>query len=481
MRCPCLSIALALVLPPSSLGQAPVRPDFAQKLQHCRASGLEEEVFCGRYEVRENRRDPSGRTIALNLVVLPATTDSVASDALVFLAGGGVVPATRYAGFLARAFPNLRRHRDILLADQRGTWNSNPLSCDQPDGASAGLAGIGEVIVATRGCRDALAERADLRAYNTAVAMDDLDAVRGWLGYQAVNLYGVSYGTKAAQVYLRQHPGRVRSAVLYGVVPLSVPSQLDLASSAQASLERVFGLCARDAACGAAFPNLPAEFDSLLSRLAREPTTLEPPSGSIRETRITDRALRDLVQSMLGAARAIERLPLLIHSAYLGDYHPVALALAGKGQPPPPPAPRGLFLSIICSEAIPQIDAHDVSQATRGSFFGDAPVRSQMRFCADWPRASLPNGFWVPVRAQVPVLALSGDLDPITPPRYGEVVVQNLANGLHIVLPNRSHNDVDPCITSMFEGFLIAGGAAGLDTSCVAASTPLRFATKEDS
>jgi hypothetical protein len=74
-------------------------------------------------------------------------------------------------------------------------------------------------------------------------------------------------------------------------------------------------------------------------------------------------------------------------------------------------------------------------------------------------------------------LAISGDLDPITPPFYAESVVLGLENGLHIVVPNRSHNDVDPCITGLFEQFLIAGSAAGLDTSCVALPRPLHFAT----
>jgi hypothetical protein len=193
---------------------------------------------------------------------------------------------------------------------------------------------------------------------------------------------------------------------------------------------------------------------------------------------ITDRAVRDLVQGMLGSARGVERLPLIIHLAHTGDYLPMARALVGDGPAPPPGAPRGVFLSLICSEAIPQVHRDDVDRLTRGTFFGDAPVRSQMELCADWPRAPLPPDFWEPVRASVPVLALAGDLDPITPPRYAELVTANLKRGRYLLLPNRSHNDVDPCVTSLFEHFLIAGSDAGLDTSCVALPAPLRFATQ---
>ena len=58
-----------------------------------------------------------------------------------------------------------------------------------------------------------------------------------------------------------------------------------------------------------------------------------------------------------------------------------------------------------------------------------------------------------------------------------ESVVRSMKHGIQLVVPNRSHNDVDPCITSMFESCLIAGSAAALDTSCVALPHPLHFAT----
>ncbi len=456
--------------------EAPARSELRRKLQPCQVAGGVDSVLCGSFEVPEVRGAAGSRRLALHVVLLPATTDSVFSDPLVFLAGGGVVPATRYAGFLSRAFPTLRRHRDILLVDQRGTWNSNPLSCEPAAGPAPGrVAGIMD----PRDCLSMLMQRADLRAYSTAIAMDDLDAVRDWLGYPTVNLYGVSYGTKAAQVYLKQYPDHVRSAVLYGVVPLAARSQLDLATFAQKSLERVFALCGADASCHAAFPNLDAEFDSVLIRLSRTPARVRAPAttGEAQSVQVTDRMFRDLVQTRLGSARGIERLPQLIHAAYSGDYGPVAAAVLGDGPPPQPPAPPGVFFSILCSESIPLIDPSSIPRATAGTFFGDGPVRSQIDICAEWPRAVLPRDFWEPVCADVPVLAITGDLDPITPPSYGEMVIQHLSNARHIVVPNRSHGDVDSCITSLFERFLSAGRFDGLDTTCVTSPMPIHFAT----
>ena len=475
MKTTLVALAVLVLAPAREAGsQAPARSDLQHKLEACQVAGVKDPALCGHYEVPEVRGAEGSRRVKLNIVVLPATTDSIAGDPLVFLAGGGVVPATRYAGFLTRAFPTLRQHRDILLIDQRGTWNSSPLACEPGPGPASedGAASI-------RSCLDDLTKRADLRAYSTAAAMDDLDAVREWLGYRTISLYGVSYGTKAAQVYLKQHPQRVRSVVLYGVVPLSAPTQLDLAANAQRTLERVFALCATDATCQAAFPSLGVELDSTLARLARAPATasLERSGAPAQTIEVTDRMLRDVVQTMLGSARSIERLPRLIHAAYGGDYRSVGRVALGDGPLSLPPAPRGVFFSILCAESIPLIEPSRVAPATAGTFFGATPVQSQIDACAEWPRAALPAGFWEPARADVPVLAITGDLDPITPPSYGELVTSSLRNARHIVIPNRSHGDVDPCITTLFERFLIDGGAGGLDTSCAAVQAPLRFAT----
>jgi pimeloyl-ACP methyl ester carboxylesterase len=471
----------ALGLTVSAQGQAPTRARLASKLQPCSLPGVESGALCGKFSVPETRGAVDGRNIALNIVVLPATSDSVASDALVFLAGGGVVPATRYAAFLTRALPALRRNRDVVLIDQRGTWNSNPLACGPPAPTTdGGPPRSDRMAAATIACRDSLAAHADLRAYTTPAAVEDVESVRAWLGYNQVSIYGVSYGTKVAQVYLRAHPDRIRAAAIYGVVPVSQPSQLDLARSAQSSLDRVFNLCTADEGCRSAFPGLKVEFDSLLRRLTATPArvSLERPDGAAIPVTITDRSVRDLIQAMLGGARSIERLPMLIHEAFTGQYSALARAIVGDGPPPPPGPPRGVFLSILCSEAIPQVRDADIEAATSATFFGDVPVRSQLAACATWPRATLSSDFWQPVRSNVAVLAMSGDLDPITPPRYGDLVARSLGNARHVVLPNRSHNDVDPCITSLVEQFLIAGSAERVDTSCVARAAPLRFATQ---
>jgi len=451
------------------------------KLTPCRVSDVDEEVLCGRYEVFENRVAGTGRKIGLNIVVLPAKTPDVAPDPLVFLAGGGVAPATRYAGFLSRAFPGLRLRRDILLIDQRGTGASNPLDCElSTDPANAEYRDEARFLEAVRRCRKELERKADLREYTTPVAMDDLDEVRAWLGYPRLNLYGVSYGTQAAMVYLRQHPEHVRSVVLQGVLPLDVPMWLEFPRSSQQALELAFAACARQQGCHDAFPNLAQEFSTLLKRLAEKPVKVKVRKPETRlevEVPIDAEILRGFVFSVLYSAERIHDLPLLIHLAHAGDYQPLARKLASRGESG---IPKGIYLSIVCSEEIPLFDPAALPAATADTFVGGFRLGREVLACREWVRGWLPKDYWAPVPSNVPALILAGALDHVTPPRFGERVARSLTNARPLVLPNRGHNDTDPCVSGMIQAFVTAGGLAGLDTSCLAKTEDLSFALRAD-
>jgi pimeloyl-ACP methyl ester carboxylesterase len=429
----------------------------AGKLSPCHLPGLDEEARCGRYEVFEDRVAGKGRKLSLNVVVLPARGPDVAPDPLVFLAGGGVAPATRYAGFLAGAFPSLRAHRDILLVDQRGTGGSNPLDCElSRDDTNPDYRDDARWVKAVRRCRQSLEPKADLRLYTTPIAMDDLDEVRAWLGYARLNLYGVSYGTRAAMVYVRQHAERVRAVALQGVIPVDAPVWLEGPRSAQASLDLVFQ------AAHAAFPELEKEFAALLARLVEKPV-----AG------IDDRMLRDFAWRSLFGADRIHDLPLLIHRAHAGDFAPLAARITPKG---PSGIPNGIYLSLVCSEDIPRFDPAALPSAAAGTFWGAFRIARDVSACREWPAGRLPPGFEKPISSTVPALLMNGALDHITPPRYGLRVARTLANAYHLVLPGRGHNDVDPCVTGIVESFFAAADASKLDTSCLARTPELTFA-----
>ena len=427
------------------------RDAFVGKLAPCRVAGVEHEAICGKREVLENRTAGTGRTIALNIVVLPATTDSVVDDAVVFLAGGGVVPATRYARFLSTAMPELRRHRDIVLVDQRGTGASNPLTCDRASlDTATGLPPDERYLRYITACRASLATRADVRFYTTSLAMQDLDDVRSWLGYKTLDLYSASYGTSAAATYVRRYPDRVRTVVMHGVVPLDVPMQVDLARSAQQTLDAVLDRCASDAACRAAYPDLRAELARVLAGNAGQP-------------------FREALNGALAVTPSLRNVPMMIHDAATGAAPPLEPLPAGAE-----PAPLGVRLALLCSEGLAHVDTSAIARATAGTFLGDFPVRFQLRWCDGWPTAPLPSDFRTPFRSATPALLLTGELDPVTPPAYADRVLAWFTNGTALRLPHRSHSDMDPCVSGLIEAFIVSGGARR-DASCLTAPPPLSF------
>ncbi len=330
---------------------------------------------------------------------------------------------------------------------------------------------------AVRRCRKELERKADLRYYTTPLAMDDLDEVRGWLGYPRLNLYGVSYGTKASMVYLRQHPERVRAVVLQGVVPLDVPMWLEAPRNSQQALDQAFAACARQQGCHNAFPNLAQEFSTLLKRLAEKPVKVKVSKPETREeveVPIDAEILRVFVSSVLYSAERIHDLPLLLHLAHAGDVQPLARRLASRGENE---IPKGIYLSIVCNEEL-HFDASALPAAAAGTFTGAFRVGRDVLACGEWTRGWLPKDYRTPVQSNVPALILTGALDHATPPRYGERLARSLTNARHLILPNRGHNDTDPCVSGMIQAFVAAGGLEGLDTSCLAKTEDLSFALR---
>jgi pimeloyl-ACP methyl ester carboxylesterase len=187
---------------------------------------------------------------------------------------------------------------------------------------------------------------------------------------------------------------------------------------------------------------------------------------------IGDREARDLVYSLLYAMPLATQIPMVVHRAMAGDFDAFA-------EPPPGPGeiPRGVFLSLLCSEELARVDRSRAAEAARGSFFGEWPLRQQLAWCDVWPKGRVPESFWAPVASEAPVLVMTGTFDSTTPPRYGDMVARSLGRATTLTLPNRAHNDLDACVMGLVQAFVARGSAHGLDTSCLASTPPLRFPT----
>ncbi|MGH8227361.1 MAG: alpha/beta fold hydrolase, partial [Steroidobacteraceae bacterium] len=245
------------------------------------------QAQCGYLSVPENpfAANGRGRQIRLFVARIPAVSLHARPDPLFLLAGGpGAAAATLYTE-AAAPFARIHRDRDIVLVDQRGTGRSNGLFCKSEDDASLG-SGTGSstlgpepstsaVVADARQCLAALSKHADVAFYTTSVAVRDLDRVRAALGYGKIDLYGVSYGTRVAQEYLRRFPRHVRAVILDGVVPPQIALGAALPLNAQHALDAIFTRCIQDRACDARFGDPAAMSHRLRSALALAPVQVQ--------------------------------------------------------------------------------------------------------------------------------------------------------------------------------------------------------------
>jgi pimeloyl-ACP methyl ester carboxylesterase len=425
------------------------------------------DAYCGNFRVFEDRQSRTGRQISLKIVILPAVANDPKPDPLFFLAGGPGQAAAEMADAVKQAFSRVQRDRDVVLIDQRGTGKSHPLDCrDDDETLRAVLEPAEQSMQRLRKCLAAY--DADVRLYTTPIAMDDLDDVRAWLGYDRINLYGGSYGTRAALVYMRQHGEHVRASILDSVAPTDMRLPLYAARDAQRALDKLLSDCDGDARCHAQYPNLRDRVRALMERLDRHPVharLVHPRTGIAEEADVDARFVSTVLFGALYSPTTASILPVLIDRAEHDDFQGLlALGLAGDGESN---VSVGMQLSVLCSEDYPRVSQEEVAQATSGTIFGAHLFTGQMRACEFWPKGHIDPSYYEPVVSDVPTLILSGDLDPVTPPTWGQSVAQHLHHVKHVQVPASGHGVIGTaCGWQLVQAFLDTANPEALDTSC---------------
>ena len=456
-------------------------PGGLSKLKPCRLDGIDEQLFCGKLTVFENRETRSGRTIDLNIVVLPALDQKTKAEPLFDLAGGPGASSVDRADFYAGPGKEYRRGRDVVCVDQRGTGKSNRLSISREKTPQYYLSEMFPVDY-VKEMRHALEKRADLTKYTTSIAMDDLDDVRTWLGYDRINLFGGSYGTQAALVYMRRHPDHVRSAILLAVAPTDLKMPLHHSESAARAMDLLLSECEQDSACHAAFPQIRDDWNNVLAQLEKQPARVEySPPGKSAPTivEIQRGVFAEKIRTWMYRRDQAARIPMIVHHAANGDFVPFLQQAVAPSIPDF--VADGMYLSVTCAEDVPFINREEAAQLTAGNPFGNYRVFQQTRACGMWPRGEIPTDFLEPVSSNAPVLIFSGNMDPVTPPKYGEEVAKHLRNSRHIIIAEAGHGDdglKDPgCVDRIAIEFLGKGDAKNLDASCVEGMAPPPFVT----
>ena len=448
---PALLLLLLLLLPP---------PLQAQPLQACRLKGIERAVQCGQVEMPENPDTPTGRRLTIHFAVVPALAKNKAPDPLFVFAGGPGQAAMQVAGPLQPVLAQINARRDIVYVDQRGTGRSNALECGRPRRTLPLAESVdpARAIVELASCVARLP--ADPAQYATWIAVRDIDAVRQALGAAQINLWGGSYGTRAALEYLRQFPQHVRSVVLDGVAPAAMALPASFAVDSEAALQNLVERCRSEPACSRLHPTLAADIDALLKGAAggTRVTVAHPVTGAPESLTIDRTALAGMLRSPLYVPQLAAVLPHALARAGRGDWNPLLAlhtALAGGVQDN---FAEVMHFAVVCAEDLPRVGPAEMA-ASRATRFGTGFLDLYGQACRKLPVRPVPPAFYEPPTANVPVLILSGGADPVTPPRHGEAIARALPNVRHFVAPHLGHGvSGQGCAPELIGRFVRAAG-----------------------
>jgi pimeloyl-ACP methyl ester carboxylesterase len=485
-------LSLVLALPVSADAARTGSPASRLSLAACDIPKHEENnpapgetiaVRCGTFAVPENRTAGRGRMLPLKVIVIPSLAPRAATKAPIFYLSGGPGQAATEATWLAGSWH--RDEHDVVLVDLRGTGEGTALDCpsgrsdDDPQSFLRPYLSQGTGFAA---CRDELSKRADLTQYTTTIAMMDVDELRQALGHERIAIEGGSYGTRAAMEYIRLFPGRVHSAVLYSLVPVENRAPLFHARAAQRAYDLMVGQCEAEAPCRAAYPDLKSHASTIMRRLEAQParvTIPNPATGQTTEVTLTASGFADALRVMLYGIENERRVPLLLSRALAGDYRPFATAGLESNRGFSKAIRTGLLLSFTCAEDTWRIRPEEVGRESAGSFLGSVRVRAQMAACSVWPKGKVPAGYYRPPVSRVPVLLVSGNLDPVTPPEWGEIARRRFPNSVHAVVPGGTHTPTNACIEGLARTLFATGSVKGLDPGCVAREPIPPFALPE--
>ncbi|MBN8716256.1 MAG: alpha/beta fold hydrolase [Stenotrophomonas sp.] len=427
------------------------------------------EALCGTYAVPEDRTHPAARKITLNLAWLqPTANGEQQPDPVFFLAGGPGQSAVDTFPAMDPVFKEVRKHRSVILVDQRGTGHSNLLSCrpsKDDDDADTSPAAMQAQAAA---CAAELSKKADLRFYTTTDAVADLDAVRQAIGAKQINLVGVSYGTRVAQQYAMRHPQATRSIVLDSPVPNKLGLGNIFARNLDDALTLQFGLCSKDPACRGALGDPRAELDVLLTTLRAHPAQVQyrdATSGEMKQGTLRAETVAGLVRMYAYMPLAAGLLPKLIHEANAGRYENLMALARMLTDGMQDAMAMGMQLSVVCSE---DADSMVARAEDAGTVLGNAMPSGMAAMCKAWPKGRVPADFNQPLATPVPALVLAGEFDPVTPPRYGREIVQHLPNGRLFVLRGQGHAVLGAgCMPKLLAQFIEHADAKALDGTCL--------------
>ncbi len=260
--------------------------------------------------------------------------------------------------------------------------------------------------------------------------------------------------------------------VLDGVVAPTTVLGPELALHAEAALNGIFDRCGVDPACGSAFPNLARRTRELIATLTRRPQSLTMPHPRTGEALSFDFGAPHLKLALrLGSYQAAQAalLPLSLHEAFNGNYRPLASLYWLTAESLSQGLATGMHNSVVCSEDMARFDPASLQRdALQATYIGTEMIDFMQPLCAEWPQGPVDPDFHEPLKTALPVLLLSGSLDPVTPPADAARVAVTLANARHLILPGEGHGQLGLlCMDRILADFFDTTDPGALDVSCL--------------
>ena len=479
-------------------------PAFAKPITDDDAAGCPRDAECGKVE---RPLDPDGHvkgTIAIAYRLYKHRDMSLSRAGVIVTQEGGPGFSTfgSASGYLT-LFDPLRKDRDILMIDVRGTGASRAISCPgvqrSPNRTTADIAACGRF----------LGRAANF--YGTRLAAQDLAAVLDTLHIDKIDYYGDSYGTFFGQVFSALYPDRLRSLVLDSAYPVigETPWYFHAGEVVRQGYEDA---CKRAPSC-AALPGTSLDrIRRLVAYLALHPIRGKAPDGEGHFHTVT--VTPAMIGQMLfdGTNGPINHRELDAATRALFDNRDTAPLvrltsenMANEYPQDPKSFSYGLFAAVSCidyqqiydmtaSVAVRHRERDAAVAARKKEFpltydplsfeqFQQVPLDiSVLNFCIDWPHAPVPYAPGKPIPdgsmfTQAPTLVLNGELDMLTTAAEGAVVTAQYPHGKQLIVANSFHvvavDDVDDCGQAVVRRFIETLDPG--DTSCAAKVAPVRL------
>lgn len=446
-------------------------------------------VTCGQLTVPEEHAKPEGSTIKLDVVIIHSSAASPAKEPLVMLQGGPGGSTIDVYGMILSGENPVKANRDIVLFDQRGTMYASPfLNCPEVlaltestlDQVLSPEEELKQSIEAEMACHARLEEEGvNLAAYNSLENAADIEALRLALGYEKINLYGVSYGTLLAQHFMRNFPNSLQSVILDAVVPTETNFVTQVPQTMNRAHQALFEACTADPACNEGYPDLEKSFFSAVEKLNQKPGSFsltDPDTGRTYRNSLNGDDLVETTFQLLYSAEILPMLPKIIHDAEQGNFDILSIIM------PMFVFDRtmsdGMYNSVMCAEDADYTPADVATAGIRQEFVKTNVIQAEafLALCKQWDVPELGPAMDAPVASDIPTLLLSGRFDPITPSPFADKVAANLSRHYAFTFPNTGHGAFvsNECANTIVADFL-NHPATGPDASCLTGEAPVSF------